>query len=178
MTLVSLKFVGFIWVASGISSVLYGQDSNVEMFKSVSGEQIVFSNFVVYLHSLLNVSAMESHSTETPEDCQDLCLLTPHCFSINVAIHSNSENRRLCQLLSTNKEGQSEHFVPSNYFNHFTTVVSIFIFWKDCLMQAFFLNTGISIEIQNSVFFHILFSDKTKLCIFSLTFLRQQTFHF
>ena len=28
------------WVASGISSVLHGQDSNVEMFKSVSGEQI------------------------------------------------------------------------------------------------------------------------------------------
>lgn len=128
MTLVSLKFVGLIWVASGISSVFHGQDSNVEMFKFVSGEQIVFSNFVVYLNSLLNVSAMESHSTETPEDCQDLCLLTPHCFSINVAIHSNSENRRLCQLLSTNKEGKSEHFVPSNYFNHFTTVVSIFIF--------------------------------------------------
>lgn len=45
-------------------------------------------------------------------------------------------------------------------------------------MQAFFLNTGISIEIQNSVFFHILFSDKTKLCIFPPSFLRQQTFHF
>lgn len=127
MTCTSFKFSALILVAAVISLVAYGRRFNSGVYIDANGNQIVFSNFVAYLDSFLNVSAMVSKFTTTSEDCQNLCMLTTSCLSVNVALTPDDKGRKLCQMLSTTKDIKPDHFGPSKAFYHLTTIVSVLL---------------------------------------------------
>ena len=103
----------------------YVLSPNVGVFTDTNGDQIIFLNFVPYLDSVLNVSAIVSKFTANVEDCQALCMNSPRCLSVNVAILPDNEQRHLCQMLATTKNIEPDRFGPSKTFHHFNTIVSV-----------------------------------------------------
>lgn len=122
----SMKLSSYILLAYILSSFKRGQLSNVGVLADAHGDQIIFLNFVPYLNSALNVSAILIKFTADAEDCQALCTNTPRCLSVNVATTSGSdEGRHTCQLLPATKNTKPDRFGPSETFHHFNTVVSV-----------------------------------------------------
>lgn len=125
MNCISLKFSSFLLVAYVLGLAAGGQSSNVGMFTNTNGDQIIFLNFMPYLDSVLNVSSVVSTLSANVEDCQALCMNTPRCLSVNVAILPDNEQRHLCQMLATTKNTEPDRFGPSETFHHFNTIVSV-----------------------------------------------------
>ncbi|KAL9975380.1 hypothetical protein ACROYT_G012536 [Oculina patagonica] len=123
MNSLSTKFSSFILVAYILSSFKREQLFNEGLFINANDDHIIFLNFVPYLNSVLNVSAIASKFTADAEDCQALCTYTPRCLSVNVAATSGSKGRHLCQLLPATKNTRPDRFGPSETSHHFNTIV-------------------------------------------------------
>ena len=124
MDYISLKFSSFLFAAYILRLATGGQSPNIGVITDTNGGQINFVNFMPYLYSVLNVSAIVLKFTASVEDCQALCMNTPRCLSVNVAILPDDEQRHLCQMLGTTKKNVSDCFAPSETFHHFSTIVS------------------------------------------------------
>lgn len=160
----SMKLSGFILVTYILSSFTCGQRSNVGVFTDANGDQIIFFNFVPYLNSMLNVSAIASKFTANAEDCQVLCTNTPRCLSVNVALAHPYGNKggHLCQLLPAAKSTKPDRFGQSKTFHHFDTMVSVS--FSSCLLLVLYPQSH---KVLKSTFsrrsLHIL--QRRKLCI-------------
>jgi len=124
MNYISLKFSSFLFAAYILSLGTGGQSPDVGVITGTNGDQIIFLNFMPYLGSVLNVSAIVSKFAANVEDCQALCMSAPRCLSVNVAILPDDEQRHLCQMLGTTKNSEPDRFGPSETFHHFNTIVS------------------------------------------------------
>ena len=87
-------------------------------------DALSYANFKKHKFSYLNITALGESLVDRMPECSLDCLETPPCFSINIEASPNINNKRLCQLLSSDKYNNTEKFNHSDKFHHFSITVS------------------------------------------------------
>ena len=87
-----------------------------------------YGNFNAFLKHMLNEShALDTINVKDYFECAFGCIINMACFSFNIAILPDiNSNRHVCHLLATDKYNQSQSFVSSHDFHHYTVTVSGF----------------------------------------------------
>ena len=96
-----------------------------------------YVNFVEEKFSYLNITALGGDFVDSMPDCSFACLGTPSCFSFNLGTIPDVNGRFRCELLPSDKYNNSDKFVQSLIFHHFSIAVS-----EKCRKQ-------VSTEIEN-----------------------------
>ena len=129
MVCLILTLLNFIMILQILPSAISEQQSSSAGIITDGGSQILYSNFVAYCGSMLNVSYLPSKYTKDGEECQFQCLDTPGCLSVNIQSAFKGDGElQLCQLLASTKERKSENLVASVRFDHYTMKVSKYLF--------------------------------------------------
>ena len=90
-----------------------------------SNDGIRYVNFVEDKFSYLNITALSGGNfVDNMPECSFACLDTPSCFSFNLAAIQDVNNRFPCELLPSDKYNNSDKFVHSYTFHHFSIAVS------------------------------------------------------
>ncbi|XP_067046881.1 uromodulin-like [Acropora muricata] len=82
-------------------------------------------NFIEDKFSYLNIAAVSRRFVERSLQCALMCLESLPCFSFNLAAFPDNNDKLLCEHLPSNKYNNSEKFIPSNAFHHFSI-------WSPC----------------------------------------------
>ena len=82
-----------------------------------------FAYFLEDKFSHLNVAALVKRVTENSLSCAFSCLKNLACFSFNFAAFPDKAGKFTCEILSSDKYHNSEGFLPSKDFHHFSIVV-------------------------------------------------------
>ena len=85
---------------------------------------IAFANFKAHKFSHLNISSIGSNHVLNGTICGIACVNIPACFSFNLAAFHDINGRVLCELLPSDKYNNSDKFVSSQLFHHFSIEVS------------------------------------------------------
>ena len=86
---------------------------------------ITFANFKAHKFSYLNITDLVGTDyVLKEEECGFACVNAPSCFSYNVAAFSDINGRILCELLQSDKYNNSDKFLSSQFFHHFSIAVS------------------------------------------------------
>ena len=101
---------------------------------------ITFANFEPHKFSYLNIASLGSDYVFDGEECGFACVSLPSCFSYNLAALYDINERILCELLPSDKYNNSDKFVSSRSFHHFSIVVSssMTVSLKYILITVFF----------------------------------------
>jgi len=108
---------------------------------------VAFANFKSHKFSYLNVSSLGTDYVLDGDECGFACVCTPSCFSYNLAAFYDINGTMLCELLPSDKNNNSDKFVSSQSFHHFSVVVStpmtaslkcIFIFFFFFFLNIYF----------------------------------------
>ena len=99
-----------------------------------------YVNFVEEKFSYLNITALGRDFVGSMPDCSFACLETPSCSSFNLGTIPDVNDRFRCELLPSDKYNNSDKFVQSLIFHHFSIAVS-----EKCRKQV-----GREIENQRS----------------------------
>lgn len=86
------------------------------------GERENGTNFFEHFYQFLNVNASVSITVYDVMACALECLRHDFCFSFNFAV--SPPGRHGCQLLREDKYTFSNRFEPSQFYHHYSTVVS------------------------------------------------------
>ena len=106
MVCLILTLLNFIMILQILpAAISEQQSSSADIITDAGGSQILYSNFVAYCGSMLNVSCLLSKYTKDGEECQFQCLDTPECLSVNIESAFKGDGElQLCQLLASTKE--------------------------------------------------------------------------
>ena len=85
---------------------------------------LFYVNFMIDQFSYLNITSIGRNLVQDENDCGYACLEIPSCFSYNVAAFPDVNNKRLCELLPSDKHNNSDKFNASKEFHHFFIPVS------------------------------------------------------
>ncbi|XP_067027280.1 C-type lectin domain family 4 member E-like isoform X1 [Acropora muricata] len=85
-------------------------------------QKFEFVNFKQDKFSFLNITALVKRAVEDSLSCTFSCLDNLACFSFNVAAFPDKAGKFTCEILSSDKYNNSEGFLPSNTFHHFSIV--------------------------------------------------------
>jgi hypothetical protein len=85
---------------------------------------IAFANFKAHKFSYLNITSLGTHYVLNEEECSFACVDIPSCFSFNLAAFYDINGRMLCELLPSDKYNNSDKFISSQLFHHFSIGVS------------------------------------------------------
>ena len=85
---------------------------------------LFYVNFMIDQFSYLNITSIGRNLIQDENDCGYACLEIPSCFSYNVAAFPDVNNKRLCELLPSDKYNNSDKFNASKQFHHFFIPVS------------------------------------------------------
>ena len=86
---------------------------------------VAFANFKAHEFSYLNITSISTDYVVDGEECGFACADISSCFSYNLAASYDINGRKLCELLPSDKYNNSDKFVSSQSFHHFSIVVSI-----------------------------------------------------
>ena len=86
-------------------------------------QKFEFVNFKEDKFSFLNITALVKRVVENSLSCAFSCLDNLACFSFNVAAFPDKAGKFTCEILSSDKYNNSEGFLPSKTFHHFSIVV-------------------------------------------------------
>ncbi len=118
--LVVLKLSSFLVLNS-----LYVVISNKEVvFKRNASTGLYYAGFVDHYFHTLDVAKIVVAYMENPRYCLLSCIKDHKCFSANIAARTESDGRVLCELLSTDKYNSSTNFLRSQWFHHYSILVS------------------------------------------------------
>ena len=85
---------------------------------------LFYVNFMIDQFSYLNITSIGRNLIQDENDCGYACLEIPSCFSYNVAAFPDVNDKRLCELLPSDKFNNSDKFNASKEFHHFFIPVS------------------------------------------------------
>ena len=85
---------------------------------------LFYVNFMIDQFSYLNITSIGRNLIQDENDCGYACLEIPSCFSYNVAAFPDVNDKRLCELLPSDKFNNSGKFNASKEFHHFFIPVS------------------------------------------------------
>ncbi|XP_067027254.1 microfibril-associated glycoprotein 4-like isoform X1 [Acropora muricata] len=83
-------------------------------------QKFEFVNFKQYKFSFLNIAALVKRVVDDSLSCAFSCLDNLACFSFNVAAFPDKAGKFTCEILSSDKYNNSEGFLPSKTFHHFS----------------------------------------------------------
>ena len=84
-----------------------------------------YASFKAHKFSYLNITILGESLVELGSVCALACLETAPCLSFNLAAFPDINTGKLwCELLPSDKYNNSDKFVHSNYFHHFSIAVS------------------------------------------------------
>ena len=83
-----------------------------------------YVNFVEEKFSYLNITALGRDFVGSMPDCSFACLETPSCFSFNFGTIPDVNDRFRCELLPSDKYNNSDKFLHSLIFDHYSIAVS------------------------------------------------------
>ena len=116
-------------------------------------------NFIEDKFSYLNIAAVSRRFVERSLQCALMCLESLPCFSFNLAAFPDNNDKLLCEHLPSNKYNNSEKFIPSNAFHHFSIWVSkwdfIKIFRRKELFNFIVKTSQITSKSQNHIHLNI-----------------------
>ncbi|XP_029183034.2 uromodulin-like [Acropora millepora] len=81
---------------------------------------VSYVNFVQGKFSYLNITSLGRDFVGSMPDCSFACLETPSCFSFNLGTTPDVNDRFRCELLPSDKYNNSDIFVQSLIFHHFS----------------------------------------------------------
>ncbi|XP_078383523.1 uncharacterized protein LOC144666043 [Oculina patagonica] len=81
---------------------------------------IAFANFRAHKFSYLNITSLGTGYIFDGKECGVACVNIPSCFSFNLAAFYDINGKILCELLPSDKYNNSDKFVPSQFFHHFS----------------------------------------------------------
>ncbi|XP_068682121.1 ficolin-2-like isoform X2 [Montipora foliosa] len=79
-----------------------------------------YANFIRHKFASLNIGALHKILVEGSIECALSCLDTLSCFSFNLAAFQDNNDKLLCEHLSSDKYNNSDQFVASKAFHHFS----------------------------------------------------------
>ena len=85
---------------------------------------VSYVNFVEEKFSYLNITALGGDFVDNMPECSFACLDIPSCFSFNLGSTPEANDRFRCELLPSDKYNNSDKFVHSLIFHHFSIAVS------------------------------------------------------
>ena len=85
---------------------------------------VSYVNFVEEKFSYLNITALGGDFVDNMPECSFACLDIPSCFSFNLGTTPEANGRFSCQILPSDKYNNSNKFVHSLIFHHFSIAVS------------------------------------------------------
>ncbi|XP_068681701.1 uncharacterized protein [Montipora foliosa] len=92
--------------------------------KEVSGgtriSGVRYANFIQDKFAYLNITPVRKRLVERSIQCALSCLDTLPCFSFNLAALQDNNDKLLCEHLSSDKYNNSDQFVVSKVFHHFS----------------------------------------------------------
>ncbi|XP_044180929.1 uncharacterized protein LOC122962083 [Acropora millepora] len=86
---------------------------------------ISYVNFVEDKFFFLNITTLGGNTVDDMPECSFACLDTPSCFSFNLAAFPDISNKLLCELLPSDKYNNSDKFMQSDTFHHFSITVAV-----------------------------------------------------
>ena len=86
---------------------------------------IAFANFKAHKFSYLNITSLTTGYVLNGRECGLACVNISSCFSFNLAAFYDITEKILCELLPSDKYNNSDTFVTSELFHHFSIRVSI-----------------------------------------------------
>ena len=95
-----------------------------------------FANFKAHKFSYLNITSIGTDFVLNQKECGVACVNISPCFSFNLAAFYDINGRMLCELLSSDKYNNSDEFISSQSFHHFSIVVSALM--SACLKEVHF----------------------------------------
>ncbi|XP_067047235.1 C-type lectin domain family 4 member E-like [Acropora muricata] len=81
-----------------------------------------FAYFIEEKFSHLNIAPAVKRVAENSLSCAFSCLRNLACFSFNFAAFPDQAGKFTCEILSSDKYNNSEKFLPSKTFHHFSVV--------------------------------------------------------
>ena len=85
---------------------------------------VSYVNFVEEKFSYLNITALGGDFVDNMPECSFACLDIPSCFSFNLGSTPEANDRFRCEFLPSDKYNNSDKFVHSLIFHHFSIAVS------------------------------------------------------
>ena len=85
---------------------------------------VAFANFKAHKFSYLNITSIGTDYVLNGKECGIACVNIPTCFSYNLAAFYDINGRVLCELLPSDKYNNSDKFISSPLFHHFSIGVS------------------------------------------------------
>lgn len=140
LALVVLKLSSFLVLNS-----LYMVTSEKEVvLKRDASTGLFYAGFVDHYFHTLDVAKIVVAYVENPNHCLLRCVKNHKCFSTNIAARPEHDGRVLCELLSTDKYNSSTNFKRSQWFHHYSILVSpLFMFLISLNIRHYpFINTA------------------------------------
>ena len=85
---------------------------------------VAFANFKAHKFSYLNITSLGTDHVLNGKQCGVACVNIPSCFSFNLAAFYDINGRILCELLPSDKYNNSDKFITSQLFHHFSIEVN------------------------------------------------------
>ncbi|XP_044181118.1 attractin-like protein 1 [Acropora millepora] len=97
-------------------------ETTVMMSREVNTRQSGFAYFIEEKFVHLNITALVKRVAENSLSCAFSCLKNLACFSFNFAAFPDKTGKFSCEILSSDKYNNSNGFLPSKNFHHFSIV--------------------------------------------------------
>ena len=85
---------------------------------------VAFANIKAHKFSYLNITSIGTDYVFNGKDCGVACVNISSCFSFNLAAFYDINGGILCEMLPSDKYNNSDKFVSSQSFHHFSIAVS------------------------------------------------------
>ena len=124
-----------VWTLSLCCFIFSADETTVMISREVNTQESGFAYFIGDKFSHLNITALVKRSAGNSLSCAFFCLNNLACFSFNFAAFPDKAGKFTCELLSSDKYNNSEGFLPSKTFHHFSIVVSNLFGAPECLIK-------------------------------------------
>ena len=118
----TFSFSTVMFVFSRYSSILE-EKADKAISRGEPNIGVSFVNFKEDKFSYLNITILGYSHVDWMPQCSFACLEIPTCFSYNLAAYPDINGKLLCELLSSDKYNNSDKFVSSKSFHHFSITV-------------------------------------------------------
>ena len=86
---------------------------------------MAYAKFKAHKFMFLNITNIGSDYVLKGSECGLACVNIPSCFSFNLAAFSDINNGKiLCELLPSDIYNNSQNFVASQFYHHYSITVS------------------------------------------------------
>ena len=113
-----------VWTLNLCCIIFSADETTVMISREVNTQESGFAYFIGEKFSHLNITTLVKRTAENSLSCAFFCLNNLACFSFNFAAFPDKAGKFTCELLSSDKYNNSEGFLPSKTFHHFSIVVS------------------------------------------------------